>query len=250
LMQKILMLALLLGLGCSPPSGGQERGFQIATFSAEITPPLGHALCGGMVPPAVRIADPLYGRGVVLWGGDAPVVIAALDWTELRNDAYERWRSELAKAAGTTPPRVLLSCVHQHDAPYADLEAQRRLDAQGFKGFHVDPDFHERSVQAMAAALKEATARRRRITHLGLGQANVERVASNRRVVVDGRVTFKRYSKTADPKIKDAPEGLIDPSLKTLSFWDGDRPVAALSSYAVHPMSYYGGGAVSADFPE
>lgn len=248
-MQKLLTLALLLGLGCSTPSEVQDRGYQIATFSAEITPPLGHALCGGMVQPAARIADPLYGRGVVLWGGEAPVVIAALDWTELRNDAYERWRSELAKAAGTTPLRVLLSCVHQHDAPYADLEAQRLLDAQGFKGFHVDPDFHERSVQAMAAALKEATGRRRRITHLGLGQADVERVASNRRVEVDGRVTFKRYSKTTDPKIKDAPEGLIDPSLKTLSFWDGDRPVAALSSYAVHPMSYYGGGAVSADFP-
>ena len=37
--------------------------------------------------------------------------------------------------------------------------------------------------------------------------------------------------------------------LKTLSFWDGDTPLAALSAYAVHPMSYYGQGEVSADFP-
>ena len=31
--------------------------------------------------------------------------------------------------------------------------------------------------------------------------------------------------------------------------WDGGTPVAALSAYAVHPMSYYRTGEVSADFP-
>ncbi|MBI3858319.1 MAG: hypothetical protein HY293_21760 [Planctomycetes bacterium] len=243
-----MALALLLVWGCSGPPQAAEGGrFSLATFNADITPPLGHALCGGMVAPAARIADPLSGRGIILRGDGEPVVIVALDWTELRNDAYDRWRSELAKAAGTTPRRVLLSCVHQHDAPYADLEAQRLLDTQGFKGFHVDPEFHERALQTVAAAVREAVPRR--ITHLGMGQAEVDRVASNRRVVVDGRVSFKRYSKTADSAIKDAPEGLIDPWLKALSFWDGDRVLAVLSAYAVHPMSTYGGGAVSADFP-
>lgn len=43
--------------------------------------------------------------------------------------------------------------------------------------------------------------------------------------------------------------GVIDLWLKTLSFWDGDTPLAAVSFYAVHPMSYYGQGEVSADFP-
>jgi len=247
-MRRLAFGALLLA-GCAGADAGPQASFSLATFSADITPPVGHALCGGMVAPAARISDPLSGRGLILWGGGEPIVIAALDWTELRNDAYERWRSELAKAAGTSPRRVLLSCVHQHDAPYADLEAQRLLDGQGLKGFHVDPEFHERAVQAVAAAAREAARSPRRITHVGTGQAEVDRVASNRRVVVNGKVTFKRYSKTTDPAIKNAPEGLIDPRLKTISFWDGDRPVAAVSSYAVHPMSYYGGGAVSADFP-
>ena len=39
----------------------------------------------------------------------------------------------------------------------------------------------------------------------------------------------------------------IDPWLRTLSFWDGDRPVAALNAYATHPMSSYGRGAVFLD---
>ncbi len=42
--------------------------------------------------------------------------------------------------------------------------------------------------------------------------------------------------------------GLIDSWLKTLSYWDGDRPLLALSCYATHPMSHDGRGGVSADF--
>jgi hypothetical protein len=203
-----------------------------------------------MVKPAARIADPLSARGLVLWGGERPAVLVALDWTELRNEAYDRWRGELARAAGTSPDRVFLSCVHQHDAPYADLEAQRLLDERGLKGFHVDPEFHERALQAVASALREAAKAPRTVSHLGTGEADVDRVACNRRVVgPDGKARFNRYSRTSDPTVRNAPDGLIDPRLKTLSFWDGDRAVAAISVYAVHPMSYYGTGAVSADFP-
>jgi hypothetical protein len=238
-------LILLCLAGCGPV---HERGFTIATFSADITPPIGHALCGGMVKPAERIADPLFARGFVLRGGPEPIVFAALDWTELRNDAYEAWREGLAEAAGTSPRRVLVSCVHQHDAPYADLEAQRLLDGVGLKGFHVDPAFHARALKDVAAAVRAAAPRR--VTHLGMGEADVERVACNRRVELPGgKPRFNRYSRTADPAVKNAPEGLIDPKLKTLSFWDLDRPLAALSLYATHPMSHYGGGAVSGDFP-
>ncbi len=243
---RIRLLVLLTVAGCAGPPD-HAGACRIALFSADITPPLGHPLCGGMVAPAARIADRLSARGIVLWGAAEPVVVAALDWTELRNEAYDAWRDALAAAAGTTRRRVLLSCVHQHDAPYADLDAQRRLDAVGLKGFHIDPAFHARAMEAVGAAVRSAVPHP--VTHLGVGEAEVERVASNRRVELGGRPTFKRYSRTADPAIKNAPEGLIDPRLKTLSFWDGERALAALSFYAVHPMSHYGGGSVSADFP-
>ncbi len=42
---------------------------------------------------------------------------------------------------------------------------------------------------------------------------------------------------------------MVDPWLKTISLWDIDDPVVAWSCYAVHPMSFYGRGGVSADFP-
>ena len=56
-----------------------------------------------------------------------------------------------------------------------------------------------------------------------------------------------RYTATTDPKIRDFPEGTIDPLVRLVSFWDGERPAAVLSYYATHPQSYYYTGKVSAD---
>ena len=100
---------------------------RLATFLADVTPPLGHPLFGSISPPAQEIGEPLSARGLVLLGCGDPIVIVAVDWLEIRNDAYRSWREALAEAAGTRPERVLVSCVHQHDAPLADLTAQRLL---------------------------------------------------------------------------------------------------------------------------
>jgi hypothetical protein len=204
---------------------------------------------GGGIAPAREVLDPLFARGFVLLGAGKPVVLAAIDWCEVRNDAFDRWREALAEAADTEPRRVLVHCLHQHDAPIADLAAQRLLDARHAAGSICDADFHERAVRGVARAIHEGLKSARRVTHIGTGQAKVEKVASNRRYLrEDGTPAFDRMSATRDPAIRDQSEGLIDPWLRTLSFWDGDRPVLALSCYATHPMSFYGQGGVSADF--
>jgi len=223
--------------------------WQIATFQTDITIPVGHACMSGGVKPASEIVDPLYALGVVLLGPEKPVVWVTVDWCEVRNDAYDHWRSALAEAAGTTPDRVLHTSVHQHDAPVIDYAAQSLLDEAGLPGALCDSDFARACVERTAAALKEALKSPRPVTHYGIGQAKVKQVTSNRRVVLDdGTVTYGRGSATRDPKLSEKDEGIIDPWLKTLSFWDGDRPLAALSAYSTHPMSYYGQGGVSADF--
>ena len=40
--------------------------FQIATFRANVTPPPGHPLCAGWMPPALGITDQLYANGIIL----------------------------------------------------------------------------------------------------------------------------------------------------------------------------------------
>ncbi len=224
-------------------------GLLIACFLADVTPPIGHPLCGGLVPPVKCVVDPLEARGLVLLGAGRPIVICAVDWCEIHNDAQDRWRTVLAEAAGTVPQRVMVATIHQHDAPLADLAGRRMLERRGVTDVLTDLTFHEAAVQRVAAAVRKAMKSPRRITHVGLGQGKVEKVASNRRIVgPDGKVHKMRGSSCTDPALVAAPEGTIDPWVKTISFWDGRQPVAALSCYATHPMSYYRTGGVSCDF--
>jgi hypothetical protein len=58
-----------------------------------------------------------------------------------------------------------------------------------------------------------------------------------------------RFTATKDPALRAEPEGVIDPDLALLSFWNEGRPIAALSYYACHPQSYYRTGIPSPDFP-
>ncbi|MEO6810691.1 MAG: hypothetical protein ABI353_16365 [Isosphaeraceae bacterium] len=244
-------LAALLGSGLALEARadpGDEKA-RLATFEADVTPPLGHACMGGGIAPVKRVDDPLFAKGFVLTGPFRPIVVVVVDWCEIRNDAHSRWRSALAEAAGTDPARVLVASVHQHDAPVADLDAERILHAHKAAGSVCDLAFHEQTVQRVADALRQGLRTTKAVSHVGLGQAKVERVASNRRfLTVDGKVSFSRTSASHDPRAHEQPEGTIDPWLKTLSFWDGDRPLLAMSVYATHPMSYYGQGAVSSDF--
>jgi hypothetical protein len=243
------IISSLLSPNVDPASFARgAESYRVAVFNADITIPVGHACMGGGIADAKRIVDPLFAKGFVLLGPEKPIVVVALDWCQCNNDSYDRWRDVLADAAGTTRERVMLATVHQHDAPICDLTAQKLLDRHGLKGYNCDPEFHEKAVQRTAQTLKESLAKPQRVTHFGVGQAKVEKVASNRRVVTpDGRITWDRGSASGD--MFAAPEGEIDPWLKTISLWDGDRAVLAWSSYSVHPMSRYGQGDVSADFP-
>jgi hypothetical protein len=250
--RTLAIVGLSLGLlaGSRDPDHDETAPvFRVATFSADVTVPLGHGMMGGSWLSR-SIADPLEAHGLVLLGAGKPVVFVAVDWCEIRNEAFERWQSLLADAAGTESERVMVAAVHQHDAPVADPAAERILRERNAKGTVCDPAFHELAVQRVAEALRASLASARRVTHIGLGQAQVYQIASNRRYLApDGSVRFDRTSSTRLPMASGAPENLIDPWLKTLSFWDGEAPVAAVSGYAVHPMSYYGKGDVSADFP-
>jgi hypothetical protein len=222
--------------------------FHLATFSCDATPPEGHPLCGGWIEPVRAVDDPLKALGVVLLGAGAPVVLCAVDWCGIRNDAHLAWRQALAKSAHTTADRVAVHCIHAHNAPFADLEAQRLIEANPGAPASLDRKWFDKVVGKAADALKESLKDTVEFTHIGTGQAKVDKVASNRRIVADGKVKATRYSATKDEKIRAEPEGLIDQWLKTLSFWKGDKPVAALHYYATHPMSYYGDGRVTPDF--
>ena len=251
----VLTMSVTAWLPCGESRSDERRaakqaGFQIATFSADVTCPVGHPLLGGLRQPAKEIVDPLFARGMVLLGSGEPIVLCAVDWCEIRNRSYDRWREALAKTCGTRRERVLVFSLHQHDAPVTDEGAAELLAKTDLAGQMFDVKFERECIERTAKELGDSLTRRRHITHVGVGQAKVEKVASNRRVVrEDGSVTYERGSSSGGNNFyREAPDGLIDPWLKTISFWDGENPVAALHTFATHPMSYYGEGGVSADF--
>lgn len=229
--------------------GGPTGGYRLGTFQSDVTPPLGSPLCGGLVPDVAEVADPLQALGIVLLGAGDPVVLCAVDWCEIRNQDHLYWREALARAAGTSADRVAVQSLHQHDAPIADTAAQGLLQG-GQQALRVhDEAWFRRAVAVTAEAVGNALDKTHPLTHLAVGQAKVDRVASTRRVMgPDGRVLHVRTSATRDAAVRAAPEGLIDPWLKSMAFFQDDRKLAVLHYYATHPMSHYGHGQVSCDF--
>jgi hypothetical protein len=223
---------------------------QLSTFQSDITPPLGHPLCAGWYPPAKAITDPLSALGLILVPeGQEPIVLCALDWAELSNGDYDRWREELAEAVGTAAERVAVHCIHAHDTPWPDRDAQDILDQHGCRDVIMAGDWAERVGAEAADAAAAAMGNLQPCSEVSIGEAKVDRIASNRRVMGDdGKVWAVRWTKTPDPAVRAAPEGLIDPMLKTIGFWHGEKALAMLHYYAVHPTSMDGTGVVTPEF--
>ncbi|MFN0020440.1 MAG: hypothetical protein ACKVP0_19460 [Pirellulaceae bacterium] len=245
---KTLFLSLASLLLIASATSAAEPA--IATFSVDVTPPIGAPLCDGLVPVADAVDDPLFARGIVLFGDEKPIVLCAVDWVGIGNTGHDRWREALAKAAGTTADRVAVHCLHQHDAPGYDEAAEELLSQVGLSGKQYDVNFARRTIERVADAVTAAALKKQPITHYGIGKAEVKEVASNRRVMgPDGKVKYIRFSSCKDEKIRAEPEGTIDPLCRVVAFFNGETPVASLSYYATHPQSYYGQGNISSDFP-
>ena len=124
----VLRLIPLLLLLCLPASA--EDPVRLATFDVDATPPLG----APMAYDTVRRLDEmtLRCRGVVLLGAGAPLVLCAVDWIGIANEGHDAFRAALAEAAGTTPERVAVHALHQHDAPGCDFTAERLVKEHPF----------------------------------------------------------------------------------------------------------------------
>jgi hypothetical protein len=242
----VLFLAVL-GVGLGGVQG--EVGMRLATFDVDATPPLGSAMA---YDPVKRLDElTLRCRGIVLIGSGEPIVLCAVDWIGIANEGHDAFRAELARAAGTQPERVAVHALHQHDAPGCDFTAEKLLQELGVSTYpRFEGTFHREVIARAGAAVRMGMLNAKPVTHYGWGEAVVKEVASQRRIRgVDGRIRASRTSSTKDPAIRAEPEGVIDPAVSVLSFWNGDQPVAVLSAYACHPQSYYRLGIPSPDFP-
>lgn len=232
--------------GTSP--GGAASGLRLATFDVDATPPVGSRMAYDPVTNTWELT--LRARGIVLLGAGEPVVLCAVDWIGIANEGHDVFRETLARAAGTMRERVSVHSLHQHDAPECDFSAEKILKEAGLDPLNYEGTFAREVLRRLDVAVRKSVAEAQPVNQLGLGEAIVEKVASNRRILgPDGKVKEVRWTATTDPKVRGEPEGVIDPKVSLISFWSGEKPVAVLSYYATHPQSYYRTGMPNPDFP-
>jgi hypothetical protein len=254
-MKRTVLLAVVLGwltggasFAAEPAADAKPSGLRVATFDIDATPPVGSHMAYDPVTNKWDLG--LRARGVVLLGAGDPIVLCAVDWIGIANEGHDAFRGALANAAGTVARRVTVHSLHQHDAPDCDFSAEQILKGAGMDARQYEGSFQRQVIARLESAVREALRRAQALTHLGLGEARVEKVASNRRVPgPDGKIRGVRYTACTDADLRAAPEGTIDPIVSLVSFWNGDSPVAVLSYYATHPQSYYRTGLPNPDFP-
>jgi len=279
--RQLNMLMIGLWLLCAalvqPTCAAEKAGLHIATFQTDATPPIGYDMGYSVVK---KIGEPLLVKGVVITGAGKPIIMVAVDWVTIDGGARDEWHALLAKAAGTTPDRVAVHHLHQHDAPRGDLamfdERVKLGVPEPVPAGVPDKGTWVRGVmKRSAAALTQALPKAQPVTHVGLGKAAAERIGANRRIMgANGRVAMHRQSTYTNEypaevaaaikvdadadghklsilnpeEAKAAPEGLIDPYVRVISFWNGDRPLAALNYYASHPQVNFGKGIPTPEF--
>ncbi|MCH9652733.1 MAG: hypothetical protein K0U86_00490 [Planctomycetes bacterium] len=246
---KTLGISLLLILFVvAPPSlSAAEPTIQIGTFSVDITPELNQPIGMGFIPIPKTVEHPLLAKGILLKQGDHAYVLCALDWMEVHNESYDFLRAEIAKAANTTASCVALQCLHQHTGPAIDSTAQKIQFPTKSPRQMASLKYEQDVARKLQAAIKKATQNLTTVTHIGTSKCKVDRVASNRRIKQpDGSIKV-RSSSTKIPELHAAPEGIIDPWLRTLSFYAQSKPLVQIHYYATHPQSFYGDARISYD---
>jgi hypothetical protein len=227
--------------GMSPPQDKKFSDLQVATFDIDVTPPLGSYVNFASVRQKfVKSWDMgLRAKGIVLLGSGKPIVLLAVDWLAISMECYYTFQQELAKAAGTVPERVAVHALHQHDAPRCDSDDE------------LESKFVCSVIDRLTSAVRQSLENSRTITHIGFGEAEVYKVASNRRILGPEGNTVRagRMTSCRDSALRAVPEGVIDPIVSLVSFWNENEPVAVLSYYATHPQSYYLTGVPNPDFP-
>ena len=220
---------------------------KISVFDIDATPPVGSLLAYDQMES--KWAMGLRAKGLVLTGAGDPVVLCAIDWIGIANESQDVFKKTLADAVRTVPERVAVHTLHQHDAPRCDFSVEKMRKETGIALESYDGAFTREFLPRLGKAAEDSLNVMRPVTHISTGKAQVYEVASNRRIIKDGKVVATRYSSCADAALRSEPEGLIDPDVTLVAFWDEDAPVAVLTFYATHPQSYYRTKIANPDFP-
>jgi len=169
-----------------------------------------------------------------------------MDFCGLMNSAYDDLVRVLAKAVNAPEERVIIHCIHQHDAPLLNYEIEAYLSCETYPR-QWWTDVLEKCAQSAAECLDRMVT----ISSLGYNETRLHGYASNRRILGrDGKVVGMRWSRCSDTSLRNKPVGVIDPMLRTVAFKDSSGKIAgSMNFYATHPQVSNGRNMYSADAP-
>jgi len=177
-------LPLSHSLGSCAPSlvRADEPKLRLSTFIEEITPPLGHPCMGGGIAAAKEIVDPLFAQRVSsCMVRVRPLRLLRSIGARFGTVALRSVSEKIAKAIDTDPVRVdaLLAPPARHPDCRSRSSTTPRKNIR-LRELFATSRFWEKTVRSVAASAKESLKLTKPVTHIGTGDAKVEKVASNR----------------------------------------------------------------------
>src|SRR5690625_4640505 len=114
-LEILLCLNSFVLLFLTPSQLLASQNLHLSFFDIDVTPPVGSHLSYDSLINTWDMG--LRAKGIVLLGSGKPIVLCAVDWLAIGNEGMDEFKNILAGAAGTTPQRVSIHVLHQHDAP-------------------------------------------------------------------------------------------------------------------------------------
>src|SRR5687768_11800556 len=150
LMRLMMVVAWVMGATWAWPS----EPLRVGRFDVDATPPIGSMMAYDHVTNVWEMG--LRARGVVLLGAGKPIVLCAVDWIGIGNGGQDAFKAALGKAAGTSPERVSVHTLHQHDAPECDFSAEGILKGAGLSARQYEGGFQRQVISNVAVAVAAA----------------------------------------------------------------------------------------------
>ncbi|MCC7351494.1 MAG: hypothetical protein IT446_13090 [Phycisphaerales bacterium] len=220
----------------------------LTTFKVDVTPPVGGYLCGGFHERSIGVETALLLRGVIISANGSRYILAGIDFCYLVGRSQRRLIEAMAAGAGVPADQVSLHSNHVHDAPLIDEESHEYIEREAGERVHDEEFFSgvlKRAREAIELAMKSPP---REVGGIAFASHAVGRFASTRRVLEPDGSCKVRFSICRDAAIRDRPEGLVDPMLDQIVFYDRRQaPMVCLNFYASHPQVSDGRRMISAD---
>src|SRR5213592_2931330 len=149
----IVLAALIQSHAGAAPSAthSASAALRVATFDVDATPAIGSMMAYD--PVTNRWDLGLRARGIVLLGAGEPIVLCAVDWIGIANEGHDAFQGGLARAAGTSPRRVAVHTLHQHDAPDCDFSAEKLLRDAGLEPRQFESSFQRQTLGELQRAV-------------------------------------------------------------------------------------------------